>query len=553
MKRWLPLAWFILLALLVTWPVVLDPFSSVIGHPQASAGCHVWVIWWAQQHLDQIRTDLIFHPYGGDVMQLYGSDVLGPLLLGRLPLSPVLLHNAWVMFLLVLGGWGAFLLSRHRGASTAGALFGGTVFASAPFFQHEILNGTTEILAAAVLPLFALALLRLMERPGVVRGLLAGLVLGLGVSASAYNLFFMAILGCCVMLAWLVRTSQPLLTPALLRGGAAAAAASTCFALPLAWLHRVHGAEALYARREDWTSPELHMPDSFADLSDWVDPRPATIPVDMTYPDGTVFHYWTTCTVYLGLVALALLLLVLWRRRSDGLFLTLLIVSVLIAMGPFLRVGGEPVIVAGYTIGLPSQLLARLFPPFTITAIHTYRYAALVVLAVSVLVSRAFKTWRWVVPATLLLLLDVLFTSPVPWPVATTPAPSSPLLRDLAQLPRGAVFVAPIEKEDLGDLAVLLMGQTIHGKPVQDGAIHRRAGSDATSLFQENPMVAELARVGGPRLVGPTLRRQGLDHLRSLGYRYVLARAEFSQVVAWLREDLGEPMATDQRWVLWGL
>ena len=52
-RRWWAgmLAWSCALALLVTWPLALDPFGQVIGHPEASVGCHVWVLWWAQHYL----------------------------------------------------------------------------------------------------------------------------------------------------------------------------------------------------------------------------------------------------------------------------------------------------------------------------------------------------------------------------------------------------------------------------------------------------------------------------------------------------------------------
>ena len=57
------------------------------------------VLWWAPQGLSHIETDLIFYPYGGDVMKLYGSDVLSPL--SWIPF-PVFLYNIWVV---PLGFW----------------------------------------------------------------------------------------------------------------------------------------------------------------------------------------------------------------------------------------------------------------------------------------------------------------------------------------------------------------------------------------------------------------------------------------------------------------
>ena len=45
------LAGYLVLALALTWPAVLDPAGRVVGHPEASVGCHVWLLWWAGHHL----------------------------------------------------------------------------------------------------------------------------------------------------------------------------------------------------------------------------------------------------------------------------------------------------------------------------------------------------------------------------------------------------------------------------------------------------------------------------------------------------------------------
>ncbi len=553
LKRLLPALWFVLVALLVTWPVVLDPVGTVVGHAETSTGSHVWVLWWAQNHITEVRTDLIFFPYGADVIQLYGSDLLSPVLLGRLPLPPTLLHNGWVWILLLLGGLGTHRLCRSRGASEAGALLGGTVFAAAPFFQHELLNGTTEIVAAAFMPWLAWSLLRVLERPTPGRGAVVGLFAGLAVTASAYNAFFAILLGCCVLVWRVASSSEPIFDKRMLRAGLAGAGVAAFFGAPLAWLQLAHGAKEVYSRREDWMNPELALPDSYASLLGWVDPRAASIPFDMAYPGGVVFEYWTTSTVYLGLVALALGLLAFLRRRGDGLFLGLLLTAVLVAMGAWLRIDAEPVMVLGHRVGLPSQALAQLFPPFVVTAVHSYRYAALAVLGVAVLASLGLRRWRWVLPAVALVLVDQVPLSPVPWPACTMERPHGPVLERLAASPPGAVLVAPIEGEHLGDMSLSLILQTVHGKPYQDGGIHRRAGLEATLLFEANAVVDAMGAFGGAELTGPESRARGFAHLREIGYRYVLVRAAEREVLQWVYGELGNPAAKDAWWVLWEL
>ena len=347
-----------------------------------------------------------------------------------------------------------------------------------------------------------------------------------------------------------VHDPAPVFTPAMQRAVGAAAAVGSLFALPIAWIHLRHGAAQTFSRRESWLEQDPPLPDSFADLLDWVDPRAAELPAMMPVQGGEPFAYWTTCTVYLGITAL---LLAGWGllRRADSArpFPAIFVLSVLIAMGPFLRVGGEAVALAGVRLPLPGLTIAELFPPFVVTAMHSYRYTAVAVLALAVLAGRAVQRPWWAG----LVVFEAMLLSPVPWPAPTTPIPDSPVLSALAQMPDGAVFTAPMEGENLGDLGRLLIAQTVHGKPVHDGGIHRRAGDASARLFSESPFVAALSARGDIDWPDTTTTAAGLTHLYSLGYRYVLLPADDPAAIAWGRQRLGEPAAVDGHWGLWTL
>lgn len=565
----LRLLWYGALAVLVTWPIVTEPTELLLGHPEASAPCHVWVLWWAREHIDAIETDLIFHPHGADVVTLYGSDVLSPLLLRPLPLPPTLLYNLWVMFLLVVGGLGVDRVARRVGATAAGGVLAGTIFSTAPFLQHEALNGTSEIVGAAALPWFLLALLAVLDdrldrpwlRPhprSLGRGVVLGVSFGLAVSVSAYNLFFGLLMAGVVLLARLSTSPEPVFRPAMVHGSLGAVFGVAPFGAFLAWLQATHGAGEVYSRRENWASPELAMPDSFAHLDMWLDPSDAVIPAVRELQGGELFEYWTTCTVYLGLVAVALAALGWWRRRRDapvGTLVSIAVVAVLIASGPYLRWEGEVLRLLGQPIALPSLLVAEVFPPFTITAVHAYRYASLVVICVAVLAGLSLRRPVALPLLLALVLTDAVFRSPVPWPVATTRIAPSPALQALAQAPEGAVLHFPIEAENLGDLGEILVAQTLHGKPVQDGGIHRRAGQDATALFRDVPLVADLGSRGGAKLPGPRASTWGLGELRKAGYRYLLTRRGEGRddAIAWADALLGRPVMDDGTWLFWAI
>ncbi|MFT5686572.1 MAG: hypothetical protein ACI8RZ_007528, partial [Myxococcota bacterium] len=512
--------------------------------------CHVWVLWWAQHHLGDFTSPMIFHPYGADVIELYGSDLLSPLLLSGLPIPPGLLYNLWVLGLLVAGGLGAGWLCRRAGATPGGAAAGTAVFATAPFFQHELLNGTSELIAAAILPWFTGALMATIAEPTIKRGLAVGALAGAAISMSAYNPFFLLLLLGVFLIHRAVTDPSPIFTAAMRRAVGAAAAVGMLFAGPVGWLHLTHGAGQTFSRREGWLTQDPPLPDAFADLLDWIDPRAADIPALMPMHDGLMFEYWTTCTVYLGLTALLLAGLGLARRTDSARpFPALLVISVLIACGPYLRIGGEAVTLLGAKLPLPGLTLAALFPPFIVTAMHSYRYTAVVILALAVLAGRGAKRPWWAG----LIVVEALLLAPVPWPAPTTPIPDSTVLTTLRDMPAGAVLTVPMERENLGDLGRLLLAQTVHGKPVHDGGIHRRAGAEATRLFDENPLVDGLSARGGPEWPGEAETAFGLTHIYSLDYRYILMPADTDEGLVWGRERLGEPDAVDDRWVLWVL
>ncbi len=551
-------AWTGLLAVLLVWPMPLDPTGTVVGLPEATAPCHVWVLWWAREHLGDPLTDLIFYPHGADVVTLYGSDVLSPLLFSQLPLSPVLAYNLWATALLVLGGLGAAWMARGLGATWMGAMAGATVFEAAPFFQHELLNGTTEMLAAACLPWFAGVLWRLLDRPSLPLGVALGLVTALGVLSSAYNAFFLVTVGLVIFLHRVSTTPGRVLTPAVWRAGLTGVGVALPLLAPLLWLQAGHGAAQTLARREDWRTTDPPLPDSFASLSDWLDPRAADIPGLHEMPGGELFEYWTTCTLFVGFTAAGLGLAALWLRRRDRIdgghgrvatpFALLLLLGVLLAAGPVPRWDGEVVTVLGLRPSMPAVLVSDLFSPFDLTALHAYRYAAVALTGLAALVSLTVRKLPW----GLLIAVEALALTPVPWPARTTPVPESFVLNGIAAGDQGAVFVAPTRKEDLHDLGRALLAQTRHGRPIQDGGIHRRAGPGATKLFEDIVTVDYLARQP-PRLVGPSQLKLDLSRLHQAGYGWVLVPASEAEVDNWLAGVLGPPPLADDHWRAWPL
>ncbi len=550
--RWGALALYALLALVLTFPMCLHPIDTVVGHDHASVGCHVWVIWWARQSLD-LHTPLLFFPYGADVVQLYGSDLLSPLLFSIVSLPPSLLYNLWVLFLLLVGAMGMRQLLLFLQQNSSVALAGGWIWMCAPFLQHELLNGTSELLSTGMLSWFTWLTLSIWDSPTRQKGLLIGFLSGVLLMSSAYNPFFMLLILLCLLGHRLTTNLTPLFSKDLLVTTAYACLAFTPLLMLVGWVQLEHGALDTFSRRLDWLSLDVSLPDSYVGLWDWFDPTPSPLPAKMPLPDGTHFEYWTTCTNYIGWIALTAMLMGWTTRRTIrfGGWFVLMLISMLIAMGPYLRIDGQVLQLGSTPIHLPAQTVDFLFPLFSITAMHAYRYSAVVCIAVAVLAARGMRRYTplWM----LAILLETTLWSPQPYPQHTTQISQSPTLRRLRDLPDAAVFTFPIAKEDLHDLSTVLLAQTIHEKPIHEGGIHRRAGIESTQLFRDNYVVDALSGRWGPEYPSTLEGKMGLQYLMQLGYDYVLVQSNNKEAVSFAQESLGDPVSGDEEWTLWQL
>jgi len=551
-STWGAFAVYLLLALLLTFPMCLHPIETVVGHDHASVGCHVWVLWWARQSLD-LHTPLIFFPYGADVVQLYGSDLLSPLLFSVVSLPPSLLYNCWILLLLVIGALGVRQILLFLQTTPWIAIAGGWAWMCSPFLQHEMLNGTSELLSTGLLAWFIWFTLDIWEAPTARKGLLIGVVSGILLMSSAYNPFFMLLILVSLLIHRLTTNLTPLWSTNLLYCCLYAVASFLPFLLFVGWIQVSHGALDTFSRRLDWLSLDVSLPDSYVGLTNWFSTTPSPLPAKMPLPDGTHFEYWTTCTNYIGWVVI-LAMLFGWKHRRSfrfGGWAWMLFGAMLIAMGPYLRLNGSVLMLGSTPIHLPAQTVDFLFPLFSITAMHAYRYSAVVCIAVAVLAARGMGRYTplWMLG----ILLETTLISPQPYPQHTTAISQSPTLRRLRDLPDAAVFTFPVAKEDLHDLSTVLLAQTIHEKPIHEGGIHRRAGHDSTQLFRDNYVVDALSGRWGPEYPSTLEGKMGLQYLTQVGYNYVLVPSTNKEAISFAQESLGDPISGDEEWTLWQL
>jgi hypothetical protein len=235
--------------------------------------------------------------------------------------------------------------------------------------------------------------------------------------------------------------------------------------LPALWAFRATmGAEAaLVARDADFVLASLIGHNVVDTLSFF---RPG----DHHSPDLlTLYDERLRAVVYLGWVSLAL---AAWGARSGvgdrrG-WVALAVVSWVLALGPFLYIGGDHALLPGSVfVPLPFYALWASLPLFS-TISHAYRFVVLTQLALGVLAACALARRPRLTPflaplAALAVLLDSALLSPADWPV---PSADVRVPAVYAQIPGpGAVIDLPVSLQSLAQGRYALY-QIQHGRPI---------------------------------------------------------------------------------------
>lgn len=568
----LALAVTALVAVVVTWPLVLDPAGSISGHPGNDVWNHIWGYWWVADELAQgrlpLRTDLQHFPYSS---RLFFIDTFGAVL--TLPLQwiagPAAAMNVVVMACFWVAGMAAWALARQVRAELFGAgpdadrdaLVAAVAYATAPHLVAQAYNGITETLFAFGLPLATLAVLRLLLRPTVANALLAAGAMALCTLANWYYGLF-AILGSAILLVVLAATRRErirwgALPKALAISGVVAAAAVA--PVLAGFSSTLDGPDAIVQRDPEfvWNSLVTH------NITDLVSPF---VPGKVYSPDLKALHGEDLLIVtYLGwtLLVLAGIGLVRIRRWRDRLpWMVWIGVFALLMLGPYLYVGGAYVTVTDRRLPMPFLALFEVLPLFGRIS-HPFRFVMAVQLGLGVLAAvglgRLPRLAR--IGAVALVAVEALLLSPAPWPLPRSAAHMPDSVAILAaDAEPGAVLDLPISVPNL-ERAVYLYWQTGHRRPspyalneplpgVLDRSHLARALliAEGGRLDRLPPMVGELDLV----VAGRALARLGVRWVVMHGPLYPPERRE--QTLILLRVALGPETAStaDQRY-LWQL
>ena len=194
---------FLLLAIVLTWPLARDPGAGPPRGTERSATVplfNLWTLAWNHDRLAHGYRDYwdapVFWPEEGTFALSEPQPLTGLLTapLVWLTGSEVVSHNLFLLLALALNGFFGLLLLRALGASPGIAWAGGAAFETLPFVHQEL--GVLQLVPIAGLLALILALLRLSEEPTRGRGVLVGVAFAATyLLCGYYGIFALVVVG----------------------------------------------------------------------------------------------------------------------------------------------------------------------------------------------------------------------------------------------------------------------------------------------------------------------------------------------------------------------
>lgn len=490
----------------------------LLGSSGAELFGHAWVQWWHGLALPA-------WPSGTDwAMGAQEWPVMDPLLtifaavLGKI----VGLTAAWNSVLLLAVGlcfWGGASLADRADGDP---LLGGVGLALSPIYLGSLASGLTEDAALGLLA-FALCDLIFPRRPrDRIRG---GVLLGLTAWCGLYLAFMGALIALSCTLAACVRKQdrKAILKEWLFAGMIALVVA--CFALilmkgRLGGQGHHFGSPPMPAFEPLW---QLN-PVRSADVASFFMPGRPVVPEDALLR----IH-----PVYLGWV---LLFCALWAGRSAWWWLV--VVACLVSCGPVFKFGGHSTGVSNPIDWIFSWI------PFAEMVNHKARLMLAGQLGLVVLAAKGLKRWKraahWV---SLALVLELVFLSPAPLPLPTTPSQVAEIF-EKAEAGEGALLVLPIGGPGIHPQQPLYE-QRAHARVL---ALHPNRPGPLPGMAQ-TPLGRWLFSLGQPMEFEPPQPIDVSPFLQE-GIHTILVRDTWVDEV---RDGLGDPAIQSQGGAIWEL
>lgn len=552
-----------LLALCITWPVILSPRSLLVGHPGNDNWNHVWGYWWVSEALSNgqwpIDASKLAFPNGGT---LYFIDTIQAIFAWPIELmfGATAAFNFIIIIQLSICGLGAWLLA-HKISSDAWASFIALfLFEFSPHILGQTFNGISETVCAGWFPLTIWALLRMMERPTIKRSIALGLIGGICILTSWYYGLFAAFASIVIIVwslvyrFWLYEWKK--IIPKIV---VAAVISLTIIIGPLMSFRMSLSAENAIVTRDPAFVERSLLNHNITDIVAFFNPTQIPSPNLLE-----LYGEQLMIVIYLSWIALGLSFYALFSQRNKqgfGVWIWLFVIFFVFSLGPYLHVGGEYLLIGGKRVPLPFLPLYKLFPIFDRIS-HPFRFVVGLHVALSVLATVGFRLLfrsrglllkqGALVGILFLIIAEVHWFSPAQFPIphsdSRIPEGYSTMLEDSVE---GAVLDLPISVPNL-ERAVYVWNQSVHNREIPWGlneplpqALRQNLLTqtllqiEATQAISLAPVLPELDLVISSRV----LARQG--------YRYIVVHQKFypdfklQQVQKLLNALFGAPQKSD--------
>ena len=193
-KHGLVLLTFLILTMIVTFPVILD-FGTQAAGQNCYDKCHMmWRMWWAgfsvDNNLDFHHTQYLFQPVGTEVSGNLAQFTTGIGAILHSILGSTLTWNVIWLSGFVFGGYGAFLLAEHFTKNPFASIIAGIIFT---FSTYHIVHSNFHIGLSMIVwvPLFVLILFKILEKNSKVLVVLGSLFFFLASITHLYFLMFL--------------------------------------------------------------------------------------------------------------------------------------------------------------------------------------------------------------------------------------------------------------------------------------------------------------------------------------------------------------------------
>lgn len=446
------------LSVLVTWPTAATLGTAIPGERSGDVYEHLWGYWWFFREFSTgaipFRSSLSHWPPGG---VLWFVDPFGALV--SVPLQAVMSAASAFSVLQLLLVWGALMSGYALGWRATGeklaAILAGIIYGASPYALSLLHSGTTEYLHMAPVPLFWLAMERVI-RAGGWRPTLAAVACWAWATLASF--YYAAFLGLLVPIAvWSYgagKWREPIERAAVVIMGFGVAAAPIVLS---AWW-TLHSPDAVVSVESapGWSYVTLPA----TDLMTFLRPGKYYFPDNRSSGNFGIIH-----VNYLGWVALAAAMVGIWRAKEWRLPLGL--VGIL-ALGPSLCWHGKAVRLFGTVVPMPMALL---YVPGSLFRFvhHPFRVIVLVMMFMGVAAAAGVRGRPRLAGAlSALILAETMIASPAVWPIPTStvvaPAWYSQAAVDSAVT---GIWDFPPDHRGLNRWYESL--QTIHGKPMPYG------------------------------------------------------------------------------------